>query len=115
MTNDFQPPNSVLLGSDIYLDQDMSFDVAHEYFDEKAMINEIYEDVHEVFCEDPTVVAIIRKLEERSQTGMLTYGTTMSANGLPLKEWLKHSLEEKMDDLLYMQRALEELEKNEQR
>jgi hypothetical protein len=30
---------------------------------------------------------------------------------LSLKEWLQHSIEEKLDDILYMQRALKEIER----
>ena len=35
----------------------------------------------------------------------------MDRTDLSLKEWLQHSIEEKMDDILYMQRALKELER----
>ncbi len=34
------------------------------------------------------------------------YGTDLDRNDLELEEWLEHSIQEKMDDILYIQKAL---------
>lgn len=62
---------------------------------------------------DKTVLSVIEKFNKRSKKGMETYGTTLHDNKKDLKFWLLNSIEEKMDDILYMQRALEEIEKTE--
>jgi hypothetical protein len=58
---------------------------------------------------DQVVEQIKKRFDERSEAGIKKYGTTLDKNDLQLKEWLQHSIEEKMDDILYMQRALNEL------
>jgi hypothetical protein len=60
---------------------------------------------------DKTVEKVINRFLERSELGIKKYGTTLDKNNLPLSEWLKHSIEEKMDDILYMQRIIDELDK----
>ena len=59
---------------------------------------------------DTIVDSIIDKFIQRSVIGKAKYGTDMDRTDLSLKEWLQHSIEEKLDDILYMQRALKELE-----
>ncbi len=60
---------------------------------------------------DSIVDSIIDKFIHRSVIGKAKYGTDMDRTDLSLKEWLQHSIEEKLDDILYMQRALKELER----
>jgi len=60
---------------------------------------------------DSVVDQIIDEFVSRHQIGKAKYGTDMDRTDLSLKEWLQHSIEEKMDDILYMQRALNELER----
>lgn len=60
---------------------------------------------------DQSVARVRAKLLQRSQIGIKKYGCTTDRNDLGLLDWLNHSLEEKMDDLVYMQRAIIELEK----
>ena len=60
---------------------------------------------------DSIVDSIIDKFIQRSVIGKAKYGTDMDRTDLSLKEWLQHSIEEKLDDILYMQRALKELER----
>ena len=60
---------------------------------------------------DSIVDAIIDRFIQRSQIGKSKYGTDMDRTDLSLKEWLQHSIEEKLDDILYMQRALKEIER----
>lgn len=61
---------------------------------------------------DLTVEAVIKLFETRSELGVKKYGTTLSDNTLTLAQWLKHSLEEQMDNILYTKRALEEIQKD---
>jgi hypothetical protein len=45
--------------------------------------------------------------------GIEKYGTTVSDNPLPLRAWLRHALEETLDNAIYLQRAIEELDRKE--
>ena len=63
---------------------------------------------------DKTVEKVINRFLERSALGQRKYKTTLDKNNLPLAEWLRHSIEEKMDDILYMQRALDEITKKDE-
>jgi hypothetical protein len=55
---------------------------------------------------DSVVDSIIDKFIERATVGKAKYGTDMDREDLNLEEWLEHSIQEKMDDILYMQKAL---------
>lgn len=63
----------------------------------------------EIVYQDKVVQEVVNNFLKRSELGIKKYNTTLDQNKLPLKEWLQHSIEEKMDDILYMQRALNEL------
>lgn len=58
---------------------------------------------------DPTVKKVVHLFEERSAKGIEKYGTTLAGNPLSLIEWLEHAKEEAMDQVLYLQRAIDEL------
>jgi hypothetical protein len=58
---------------------------------------------------DSIVDSIIDRFVERAQVGMRKYGTNLDRTDLNLEEWLEHSIEEQLDNILYMQRALKEL------
>jgi len=58
---------------------------------------------------DPTVKKVVDLFQERSQKGIQKYGTTLAGNPLSLIEWLEHAKEEAMDQALYLQRAIDEL------
>ena len=58
---------------------------------------------------DKIVKIVVNRFIQRSELGIKKYGTTLDKNSLPLIDWLQHSIEEKMDDILYMQRAIEEI------
>lgn len=60
---------------------------------------------------DKAVDKICAKLLQRSQVGFKKYGCTTDRQDLTLLDWLRHSLEEKLDDAVYMQRAMIELER----
>jgi hypothetical protein len=55
---------------------------------------------------DSIVDSIIDKFVDRATIGREKYGTDMDREDLNLEEWLEHSIQEKMDDILYMQKAL---------
>ncbi len=58
---------------------------------------------------DKAVEAVRALLLRRSQVGLKKYGR--STDGLELLETLRHSLEEKLDDAVYMQHAIHWLER----
>lgn len=59
---------------------------------------------------DPTVRKVVNLFQERSKKGIEKYGSTLAGNPLSLIEWLEHAKEEAMDQALYLQRAIDELE-----
>lgn len=58
-----------------------------------------------------TEARVCALVAQRQQLGLRKYGTTVAQNPLSLREWLWHSIEEKCDDLIYMMRAVEELDR----
>ena len=52
---------------------------------------------------DRYVQQVKEKFEQRSQTGIKKYGTTLERDDLSLQDWLTHFEEELMDGLLYLQ------------
>lgn len=54
---------------------------------------------------------VIALIEQRQRLGIAKYGTTVADNPLTLREWLQHQLEELLDAAIYVQRAIDELEK----
>lgn len=54
---------------------------------------------------------VISLIEQRQRLGIAKYGTTVADNPLSLKQWLQHQLEELLDAAIYVQRAIDELEK----
>ena len=62
---------------------------------------------------DPTVRKVVDLLQQRSAKGIQKYGTTLAGNPLSLIEWLEHAKEEAMDQVLYLQRAIDELNNGE--
>lgn len=47
----------------------------------------------------------------RQRLGIAKYQTTVEDNPLPLRDWLRHQLDELLDAAIYCQRALEQLDK----
>jgi hypothetical protein len=46
------------------------------------------------------------KFVERATFGKKKYNTDLDRQDLSLEDWLEHSIQEKMDDILYMQKTL---------
>jgi hypothetical protein len=60
-----------------------------------------------------TELRVCQLIAERQMQGIEKYGTTVHANPLTLRDWLQHALEESLDHAIYLQRAIEELDKQE--
>lgn len=60
----------------------------------------------EIKVTDSIVDSIIDKFVERATIGREKYGTDLDRSDLSLENWLEHSIQEKLDDILYMQKAL---------
>jgi hypothetical protein len=57
-----------------------------------------------------TELRVCQLIAERQMRGIAKYGTSVSDNPLPLRAWLRHALEECLDQAIYLQRAIEELD-----
>ena len=57
-----------------------------------------------------TEAEVVKDILARQELGLKKYGTTVAKNPLELRQWLQHSYEEKLDDALYMKRAIQELD-----
>lgn len=58
-----------------------------------------------------TETQICADIMRRQELGIAKYGTTVAQNPLDLRQWLQHAYEEKLDDAVYMKRAIQELDK----
>lgn len=63
--------------------------------------------------QDPIVSMVIAQFRQRSSIGIEKYNTTLAENDLSLVEWLEHAKEEAMDQVLYLQRAIDEVRRKE--
>jgi len=62
------------------------------------------------FTPDSVVQTIIERFVERAKFGEKKYGTNLDRKDLSLEDWLEHSIQEKLDDILYMQKAWKEIQ-----
>lgn len=58
---------------------------------------------------DSIVQNVILKFTNRAEIGFEKYKKNMDRNDLTIIEWIDHSIEEKMDDIIYMQKIKAEL------
>lgn len=58
---------------------------------------------------DPIVEMNVAMLRERSAVGVKKYGVTMADSGLTHRQWLQHALEEGLDQVNYLQAAIQTL------
>ncbi len=61
---------------------------------------------------DKHVQAVKDKFEQRSQTGIKKYNTSLEREDLSLLDWLTHLQEELMDATLYVEKLKDETTKN---
>lgn len=58
-----------------------------------------------------TEARVCALVAQRQAFGINKYGTTVADNPLTHRQWLQHGLEEALDLAVYLQRAIEELDK----
>jgi len=51
-------------------------------------------------------------IARRQQLGISKYGTTVADNPLSHRQWLQHAYEEALDMAVYLRRAIDEIDKN---
>lgn len=54
---------------------------------------------------------VCRKITERAARGLAKYGVTMERTDLTMLDWLRHAQEEAMDQAIYLERIIQEIEK----
>lgn len=54
---------------------------------------------------------VCEDISKRQEMGIAKYGTTVESNPAPLRAWLQHAYEETLDKAIYLRRAIEELDK----
>ena len=90
-------------------------DSIKKYFEQTstANIKAMYPGDIEVTMDNPkkdSYVQLVKaKFEQRSQTGIKKYNTTLERGDLNLQEWLNHLQEELMDATLYIERLKAEV------
>lgn len=58
---------------------------------------------------DSIVQNVILKFTDRAEIGFEKYKQNMDRNDLSIIQWIDHSIEEKMDDIIYMQKIKKEI------
>jgi hypothetical protein len=58
---------------------------------------------------DSIVFKVINKIVDRADIGFKKYKTNMDRKDLTIIQWIDHSIEEKMDDIIYMEKIKKEL------
>jgi hypothetical protein len=59
-----------------------------------------------------TELRVCQMIAKRQQLGIKKYGCSVRDNPLVLRQWLQHALEESLDMAVYLQRCIEELDRN---
>ena len=54
---------------------------------------------------------VCSEIARRQALGIAKYGMTVSANPLPLRDWLQHQYEELLDAAVYCRRAMAEIDR----
>ena len=60
---------------------------------------------------DTVVESVVHKYKSRSKVGIDKYGTTLDRDDLSVLEWLNHFQEEMLDGVLYIEKAMQEIRK----
>lgn len=68
-----------------------------------------------IFLPEGTEARVCAEIAARQQMGINKYGTTVAENRLSLREWLVHAKQEALDQAIYLQRAIEEIDAKEAR
>ncbi len=62
------------------------------------------------YKDDPIVLAVLQKIKDRSTAGMQAYGVPMTRPDVTTIEWLRHAQEEALDQAIYLERIILDLE-----
>ena len=62
---------------------------------------------------DTIVKSVINQFKQRSEVGINKYGVTLDRTDLSTLEWMIHFREELQDGLLYLERIIQDTQKNE--
>jgi hypothetical protein len=54
---------------------------------------------------------VCQDITERQAHGLAKYGVSVADNPLSLREWLQHAYEEGLDKVIYLRRAMNEIDK----
>lgn len=79
------------------------------------MTHSIYSTVGGFIRVEGTEARVCHMIASRQQLGIKKYGQTVANNPLTLRQWLQHALEETLDKAVYLQRAIEEIDAQEQK
>ena len=63
-----------------------------------------------IFLPEGTEAKVCAEIAARQQMGINKYGTTVADNPLSLREWLTHAKQEALDQAIYLQRAIDEID-----
>ena len=61
---------------------------------------------------DSILQNVILNFAKRAEIGLQKYNKDMDRDDLSIIQWIDHSIEEKMDDIIYMEKIKSELIKN---
>ncbi len=61
-----------------------------------------------------TEAKVCADIVARQKTGIKKYGVTVEQNPLTLRQWLQHAYEEGLDQVIYLRRAMDEHDRNEE-
>ena len=59
-----------------------------------------------------TEARVMHMIAKRQEMGIKKYGCSVTENPLVLRQWLQHALEEALDMAVYLQRSIEEIDRN---
>jgi hypothetical protein len=59
-----------------------------------------------------TELEVCNDIARRQKLGVAKYGMTVADNPLTLKQWLQHAYEEGLDQVIYLKRAINEIEQH---
>ena len=63
-----------------------------------------------IFLEDGVEARICAEIAARQKRGIAKYGMTVAENPLSLLQWLQHAKEECLDQAIYLERAIAEID-----
>ncbi len=77
------------------------------------VINSTHRQLMIEYPQDTTIQNVLNKIKGRADVGMVKYQTSMIDNKGDLVYWLNHTQQELMDAIAYIERIIQELEKEE--